>query len=208
MAHERTKAIKFSFSDDRTLSYIDFLDLTRARDDYNGPELPCKFMWSGYGTYYYPYTINIGDPLLKSIIRLFHNQNLQKEYPKFWEQLNLLVHRISFFDFPTTTFRCISEMLEYIHKINRNLFQKNRMKLFLYITETKLNNHKEYEKEYKKKFPLNIKILKPEFESILKALIEDLRIKIIRKSHDIKFLMVIDYFNPKVKFLWLYFREH
>ena len=83
MAHERTKAIKFSFSDDRTLSYIDFLDLTRARDDYNGPELPCKFMWSGYGTYYYPYTINIGDPLLKSIIRLFHNQNLQKEYPKF-----------------------------------------------------------------------------------------------------------------------------
>mmetsp|Transcript_43058 Transcript_43058/g.50497 ORF Transcript_43058/g.50497 Transcript_43058/m.50497 type:complete len:460 (-) Transcript_43058:107-1486(-) len=196
-AHERTKAIKFSYSPDNTLAYIDFLDLSIARDDYIGPELPLKFMWSGFGTYYYPYTININDPLLKSVARLFHDQRLQKEYSKFCENLNFLVNRISFFDFPHTAFRCISEMLEYIHKMNRSMFNVNRMKIYLYVTETKLQKDKEYDREYTKKFPLNIKILKNEFEAILKALIDDLRIKIIQKSHDIKFCMVFDNFEVK-----------
>lgn len=46
-AHERTKGIKLSYSPDNTLAYIDFLDLTRSRDDYTGPELPLVHVWSG-----------------------------------------------------------------------------------------------------------------------------------------------------------------
>lgn len=178
-AHERTKAIKLSYSPDYTLAYVDFLDLSRSRDDYTGPELPLTFMWSGRGTYMYPYTINIGDPLLKSVMQLFDTQKYQEQLMNFYEKLNLKVNRISFYDFPSTTFRIISEVLELIHKMNREVFIKNRYKLYLYVYETKLSKEKLYNNEYSKKFPLNIKILKAEFEAILKALIEDLRVKTI-----------------------------
>lgn len=45
---------------------------------------------------------------------------------------------------------------------------------------------------------LNVKILKPEFEDILHALINDLRVKILRRTHDVKFAMVIDNYENKV----------
>lgn len=197
-SHERTKAIKLSYSPDNTLAYIDFLDLTLSRDDYTGPELPLTFMWSGTGTYLCPFTINIGDPLLKSVVKLFHDQKTQKSIPEFYEKLNLLVNRISFYDFPSITFRCISAVLECIHKMNRDYLIKNKFKIYLYVYETKLNKNKSYHSSYSKKFPLNIKILKPEFESILKALIDDLRVKSAQRTHDIKFVMIIDQFEAKV----------
>jgi hypothetical protein len=191
-AHERTKAIKLTFSPDNFLSYIDFLDLSRSKDDYTGPELPLTFMWSGIGSYLHPFTINITDPLLISIVNLFHDPNVLQE---FYLKLNVLVSRISFYDFPSTTYRCISEVLELIHKTNRDYFIKNKYKIYLYMYETKLEKSKEYEAEFSNKFPLNIKILKPEFQSILKALIDDVRIKNFRRTHDIKFAMIIDNFD-------------
>lgn len=195
-AHERTKAIKLTYSPDNFLSYIDFLDLSRSKDDYTGPELPLTFMWSGIGSYLHPFTININDPLLKSVVNLFYDAHALQE---FYCKLNYLVSRISFYDFPIITFRCISEVLELIHLTNKEYFIKNTYKLYLYIYETKLEKTKEYDEEYTSKFPLNIKILKPEFKSILKALIDDVRIKIFKRSHDIKFAMVFDnYDNVKV----------
>lgn len=200
-AHERTKAIKLSYSPDYTLAYVDFLDLSRSRDDYIGPELPLTFMWSGSGTYMYPYTINIGDPLLKSVVQLFNDQRCQQQIFKFYENLNYRVKKISLYDFPTITFRCISDVLEMIHTINRDVFVKSRFKIYLYVYETKLSKEKLYFHEYSKKFPLNIKILKPEFEAILKAYIDDLRVKTICRTHDIKFAMIIDHFESKVRYL-------
>ena len=57
--YERTKTIKLTYSSDNWLAYVDFLDLSRDRDSYTGPELPLSFMWSGTGSYLYPYNINI-----------------------------------------------------------------------------------------------------------------------------------------------------
>lgn len=87
----------------------------------------------------------------------------------------------------------MSEVLELIHKVNNSIFIKNKYKIYLYVYETPIKRGRQYNKEYKKKFPLNIKILKPEFESILRALIHDLRVKTITNTHDIKFCMVIDH---------------
>ena len=73
--------------------------------------------------------------------------------------------------------------------------------MYLYVYETQIKRGKQYHKEYKKKFPINIKILKPEFEAILKALIDDLRVKTIQRSHDIKFAMVLDHYECKLTIL-------
>lgn len=195
--YERTKTVKLTFSKDHCLGYIDFLDLTRERDDYTGPELPLTFMWSGTGSYLYPYNINIYDPLLRSVVKLFHDTSTQEQISKFYKNLNMLANRISFHDFSNTTFRCISEVLEAIHKANTKIFMKNRYKIYLYIYETQIKRGAEYKKEFMRKFPLNIKILKPEFEAILTALIDDIKVKIIRKTHDVRFAMVIDHFDSK-----------
>ena len=89
----------------------------------------------------------------------------------------------------------MSEVLELIHKANTSIFIKNKYKIYLYVYETPIKRGRQYNKEYKKKFPLNIKILKPEFESIFKALISDLRVKTIQRTHDIKFCMIIDHYE-------------
>jgi hypothetical protein len=101
-------------------------------------------MWTGRGSYVSPYTINIKDPLLKSVVKLFHDPRTHKEIPEFYEKLNCLASRISFYDFPSTTFRCISEVLGLIHKINRDHFVPNKYKLYLYVYETKLKRDKKY----------------------------------------------------------------
>lgn len=146
----------------------------------------------------YPFTFNISDPLLNSVVKLFNDQKAITAISQFFQELNLSIKRISFYDFPSITFRSISRVLESIHKMNRDWFIRNKMKVHLYVWETKLTKEKEYETEYQNKFPLNIKILKPEFETILKALIEDIKIKTYRKTHDIKFAIIIDNYEAKV----------
>jgi hypothetical protein len=49
--YHATKTIKLSASKDYTMTYMDFLDLEKDREYYNGPVLPMIFHLSGDGKY-------------------------------------------------------------------------------------------------------------------------------------------------------------
>lgn len=94
------KTVRFSCdSENCQLAYIDFLDFSKKQSDYSGPQLPLTLLLAGDGTMSTPYKINFTeDPLAKSIVFLDKAQ-LQSRLPPFFENLNTLLDKLSFFKF-------------------------------------------------------------------------------------------------------------
>jgi hypothetical protein len=63
-----TKTIKISASIDYTMAYMDFLDLEKDMEQYNGPVLPLTFHLSGDGYFNSPFSLNRRDCLVKSLL--------------------------------------------------------------------------------------------------------------------------------------------
>lgn len=59
--HLMSKTVKISASKDYTMAYMDFLDLEKDREFYNGPVLPLTFHLSGDGYFNSPFSINSND---------------------------------------------------------------------------------------------------------------------------------------------------
>jgi len=55
------KTIKLSASQDYTMAYMDFLDLEKDREYYNGPILPLTFHLSGDGHFNSPFNLSHKD---------------------------------------------------------------------------------------------------------------------------------------------------
>jgi hypothetical protein len=66
--HMTSKTIKISASRDYTMAYMDFLDLEKDRELYNGPVLPLTFHLSGDGFFNSPFNLNRKDCLVKSLL--------------------------------------------------------------------------------------------------------------------------------------------
>jgi hypothetical protein len=50
--------LRFTSTDDYTLSYVDFLDTKRTRDAFDRPPLPMTIIVSGTGSFSKPFHIN------------------------------------------------------------------------------------------------------------------------------------------------------
>ena len=59
--------IRFTSSEDYTLAYIDYVDLKKNKDSYEGPTIPMTLLMSGDGSYQTPFLVNSQDPLVKSV---------------------------------------------------------------------------------------------------------------------------------------------
>ena len=64
------RQLKLTASNDFTVAHIDFLDLKRLKEGYEGPRLPMTFLISGDGSFQCPYQMNLQDPLLQSVYLL------------------------------------------------------------------------------------------------------------------------------------------
>ena len=50
--------IRFTSSEDYTLAYIDYVDLKKNKDSYEGPTIPMTLLMSGDGSYQTPFLVN------------------------------------------------------------------------------------------------------------------------------------------------------
>ena len=94
----RNKTLRISQStSDSQLAYIDFLNFNKRKSDYVGPALPMTLLLAGSGTFNNPYYLNFeDDPLAKSLVYL-HKDSMKKKLPIFFENLNTLLTKTSFF---------------------------------------------------------------------------------------------------------------
>ena len=97
--------------------------------------MPMSLLLAGNGSYDTPYNINfLEDPLAKSLVYL--NQDvLQSKLPIFFENLNTLLAKLSFFKFNRTTMHDLNEIIEWIDMGNKALFNPVDCKATLYIFE-------------------------------------------------------------------------
>jgi len=87
---------RFTTVDDYALAYIDVIDRRKEKSNYEGPNLPLTFFFSGDGDYNTPWQLNKNDPLVKSISYLFQQSTI---WDKFVVNLNsklLLLQKYAF----------------------------------------------------------------------------------------------------------------
>lgn len=63
--------LRFTSTEDYTLAYLDFVDIKKTKDQYEGPTLPMTLLISGTGSFSKPFVLNQQDPLVKSISYFF-----------------------------------------------------------------------------------------------------------------------------------------
>jgi hypothetical protein len=130
------KTIRVSTSTtDNQLAYIDFLDFMKTKSDYIGPQIPLTLLLAGSGTFNSPYYLNFEDDALAKSVVYFHPQTLKNKLPLFFENLNTLLSKLSFYKFTRATMRDLSEVIEWVEMGNKTLFNPLDVKATLYLFE-------------------------------------------------------------------------
>jgi len=90
---------------------------------------------AGDGSMSTPYKLNFTEnPLAKSIVFLDKTQ-LQTRLPPFFENLNTLLDKLSFFKFNRQTMKDLSDVIEWIEVGNKTIFNPLDTQMTLYLFE-------------------------------------------------------------------------
>ena len=90
---------------------------------------------SGAGTYNNPYNIDYeNDPYVKSIV-MINKKQLKMRLPMFFENLDSLLNRLSFYKFTGQIIKDLDTLLEYIDFGNKRIFFPLNVKITLYVFE-------------------------------------------------------------------------
>ena len=127
-----TKTIKISSSRDYTMAYMDFLDLDKDREFYNGPVLPLTFHLSGDGNFNSPFYINKRDWLVRSLSLLDRSENFIEMY---LENLNSYLESLSFYEFLSLSESKFWALIRFLHSNNKGTLKKRSIKAELAILE-------------------------------------------------------------------------
>lgn len=136
MNGNQSKTVRVSSSTgDCQLAYVDFLDYEMSKGDYIGPKLPITLLLAGRGTFNSPYYLNFeNDSLAKSIV-YFHKMTLKDQLPLFFENLNTLLAKLSFYKFSGQAKKDLGEVIDWIELANKTLFNPLDTKCTLYLFE-------------------------------------------------------------------------
>ena len=131
-----SKTIRVSSAgSDVHLAYIDFLDKSKSKLDYLAPKLPITLLLSGAGTFNSPYLLDFeGDSYAKSLA-CFNKEELKPTLPLFFENLNTLLSKLSFYKLKHQAVKDLSDTIEWIDVGNRSLFNPLNVKATLYMFE-------------------------------------------------------------------------
>jgi len=117
------------------LAHIDFLDLSKTKSNYQGPQLPTTLLLAGNGTLATPYKLPfLDDPIAKSLVYLNPDVFKTKLAP-FFENLNTLLDKLCFFKFNRQTMSDLKDIVAWIDLGNKILFEKVNVKMCLYVFE-------------------------------------------------------------------------
>ncbi|CAD8191633.1 unnamed protein product [Paramecium octaurelia] len=125
---ERDKIkLKFSCSKDKTLAFIDRLNLAlKIVEQSNTIELPIYLVLSGYGTFPYPFQINIHDALIKRLWQQFSfntNEESINLFEKFVAEFNYYAVKIDFRQSQSSFTKRFIDLLNYTNQYNYEVFR-------------------------------------------------------------------------------------
>lgn len=136
-ADNRTnKTLRFSCSkSDYQMAYFDFLDFSITKETWEGVKLPQAILLAGNGTFNNPYSLDYKeDPFAKSMA-LIKLEFFKDKLPMFLENFNSDLSKLSFFKLQIQVMRDLGNVVEWLEKANRSMFNHFNMKCVLYIIE-------------------------------------------------------------------------
>ncbi|CAD8098227.1 unnamed protein product [Paramecium primaurelia] len=119
--------LKFSCSKDKTLAFIDRLNLAlKIVEQSNTIELPIYLVLSGFGTFPYPFQINIHDALIKRLWQQFSfntNEDSINLFEKFVAEFNYYAVKIDFRQSQSSFTKRFIDLLNYTNNYNYDIFR-------------------------------------------------------------------------------------
>ena len=92
-------------------------------------------MLSGNGTFNCPYCLNFeNDPYAKSLV-YFNEKSLKKGLPLFFDNLNTLLAKLSFFKLNRQAMKDLADVIDWVETGNKVLFNPANVKASLYLFE-------------------------------------------------------------------------
>jgi len=147
-------------SDDAHLAYIDFLDKSKSKLDYLSPKLPMTLLMSGSGTFNSPYMLDFEDDAYAKALICFNKEELKPKLPLFFENLNTLLSKLSFFKLNRQTMKDLADVVDWIDVGNKTMFNPLNVKATLYMFE---NSYQEVEgglfRQKRRSLPLDALVL-------------------------------------------------
>ena len=120
---------------DHRLAYVDFLDFSQTKENWKGVQVPMPLLLAGSGTYNTPYNLDfIHDSLVKSLV-LIKFDYFRNKLPVFLENFNSQLSKLSFYKLEVQVMRDLGNVVSWLEKANRSMFNHFHIKAVLYIIE-------------------------------------------------------------------------
>ena len=117
------------------MAYIDFVDYSKKKDDWLGLKLPMTVLLAGSGTFNTPYNLDfVNDAYAKSLVLIKFEYFLDK-LPIFFENFNSQLAKLSFYKLESLVLRDLGNVVSWLEKANRAMFNHFNIKCVLYIIE-------------------------------------------------------------------------
>ena len=173
------------------------MDYEKRKKDYIGPQLPLTLMLAGSGTFNSPYYCNFEDDALAKSIVYFHKATLKDSLPLWFENLNTLLSKLSFYKLSGATSKDLSEVIDWVEMGNKTLFNPLDTKATLYLFE---NSYHGVEggsfKQRRRSFPLESVVLEA-FPEMFTSLIRFVKTKLMARKSEIRLGLVFRPFNEE-----------
>ena len=123
--------LRFTSTEDYTLACLDFLDIKKIKDSYEGPALPVTLLCSGDSLFSTPFCLNLQDPLVKSVS--YHCD--MRMWSMFIQNLNSLLLTVSLGNFNSLAKWKLTRAIDYVHDCSSKLFERHGLNIKLWLFE-------------------------------------------------------------------------
>ena len=175
------------------------MDYEKSKKDYIGPQLPLTLMLAGSGTFNSPYSVNFEDDALAKSIVYFHKATLKDSLPLWFENLNTLLSKTSFFKLSGAALKDLGQVIDWIEMGNKTLFHPLDTKATLYLFE---NSYSPMEggtfKQRRRAFPMESVVFEA-FPELFESLIRFVKTKLMGRKSEIRLGLVFRPFNDEKK---------
>ena len=173
------------------------MDYEKSKADYIGPQLPLTLMLGGSGTFNSPYYVNFEDDALAKSIVYFNKSTLKESLPLWFENLNTLLSKTSFFKLEGAVMKDLAEVIDWIEMGNKTLFNPLDTKVSLYLFE---NSYQSVEggafKQRRRSFPMESVVFEA-FPEMLTRMIKFVKTKLMGRKSEIRLGLVFKPFNDE-----------
>jgi hypothetical protein len=135
--NQSMRSLRITADPTYTSVFIDFIDLRKTQKDYKAPKLPMTLIVGGLGTFSSPYKINFENDILAKSLVLLKKDHLTPVLPCFFDSLNSLLNKLSFYKFNRQTMKDLDDIHEMIQEGNKEIFYPLGTKIQLFVFENK-----------------------------------------------------------------------